>query len=309
MSGEEVGPNQFLSDDKSDSSIETKGGSVDQQGSVSNQEYNKSKRYWKIKGESSGKGNEIRGSEEREHNGKNSTSTQPAQTKGLLEDTKIQINEEGGLRKKWCAVSDFREAVEDYNLEDMGFTGPKFTWSNKREGASSIAERLDRGLCNDQWKGMFPNYRVKHLDFWGSDHRPMILELFASVKNRVNGLPRNGRRFFFEECWSDEKDCKDTVSSSWSGNDDCGSSMVAVLKNIKVCRNGLGEWNGRKRAELHKEIFLKRKELRLANKTDIPTSWKRIAIIEEKLDVALHTEERYWKQRARMDWLKNGDRN
>ncbi|KAK3211795.1 hypothetical protein Dsin_016501 [Dipteronia sinensis] len=82
----------------------------------------------------------------------------------------------GGTDKKWQEITLFREAVEDCELEDMGFVGAKFTWSNKREGAAAIAERLDMSFCNKEWKDMFPFSVVRHLDFWKSDHRPFLLE-------------------------------------------------------------------------------------------------------------------------------------
>ena len=39
---------------------------------------------------------------------------------------------------------------------DLGFNGNKYTWSNKRWGKSCIKERLDRGMCNDNWRMIFP---------------------------------------------------------------------------------------------------------------------------------------------------------
>lgn len=74
-------------------------------------------------------------------------------------------------------MTDFREVVEDSGLIDMRFLGPKFIWSNKREGNSMILERLDRGFCNSGCKNLFPNSKIHHLDFLGSDHRPLILEI------------------------------------------------------------------------------------------------------------------------------------
>ena len=54
----------------------------------------------------------------------------------------------GGVNKRWRLMADFREALKDCNLEDMWFSGPKFTWSNKREGNGMIIEKLDMDLCN-----------------------------------------------------------------------------------------------------------------------------------------------------------------
>ncbi|KAK3211832.1 hypothetical protein Dsin_016538 [Dipteronia sinensis] len=106
----------------------------------------------------------------------------------------------GGVDKKWQEIALFREAVEDCGLEDMGFVGARFTWSNKRDGTAAIAERLDRSICNKEWRDMFPNSVVRHLDFWKSDHQPLVLECLDKITHRGNGNSKNGRSFFFEEC-------------------------------------------------------------------------------------------------------------
>lgn len=106
----------------------------------------------------------------------------------------------GGLKKKWQAIAEFREAVADSNLEDMGFSGPIFTWSNKRGGTSTILERLDRGLFNDQWKSMFQHFTIRHLDFWGSDHRPLLLDFAESISRYDTDRSRKGGHFFYEDC-------------------------------------------------------------------------------------------------------------
>ncbi|KAK3228648.1 hypothetical protein Dsin_000529 [Dipteronia sinensis] len=73
----------------------------------------------------------------------------------------------GGVPKNWKDISDFREVVEECNLEDMGYIGPCFTWSNKTAGASLIMERLDRSFCTRDWGRLFPQYVIRHLEFFG----------------------------------------------------------------------------------------------------------------------------------------------
>ena len=122
----------------------------------------------------------------------------------------IQFDSEklGGARKSWRQMNEFREAMEESGLEDMGCLGPVFTWSSKREDDAMILERLDRGLCNKDWKLLFPNSNMHHLDFGGSDHCPLLLEVKKTVSIRNVGCnTRRNRRFFFEECWVEEKEC------------------------------------------------------------------------------------------------------
>ena len=63
----------------------------------------------------------------------------------------------------WCIVGDFSSIISALEklslgpsrlnldfLQDMGFTGNKFSWSNNRRGTSYVAARLDQALCNNQ---------------------------------------------------------------------------------------------------------------------------------------------------------------
>ncbi|KAK2663492.1 hypothetical protein Ddye_002066 [Dipteronia dyeriana] len=203
-------------------------------------------------------------------------------------------------------MSKFREALEDCGLEDMGFISPSFTWSNKMEGNYMIIKRIYRSFCNREWRGMFPHFSVRHIDFWSSDHIPLVLEFSAGAQ--IIPLTRKGRRLFFEECWTDDRECKGIVNSMGKGP--VGSDVVDdILNKIENCGKILKSWNIKKRRELRKDIKAKREALANACKDDITYSWKVVNILAASLDEALDYEERYWKQRAKMDWLKNVDRN
>lgn len=77
----------------------------------------------------------------------------------------------GGLRRQDGPMLRFREALVDCNLEDMGFIGSRFTWSNKY-----TKEHLDRGLSSFDWRELFPHFRVITLPPSDSDHSPLLVE-------------------------------------------------------------------------------------------------------------------------------------
>lgn len=54
----------------------------------------------------------------------------------------------GGNEKRVTMVNEFREAIRDCDLKDLGSGGYPFTWSNRRFGPHIIEEKLDRFLCN-----------------------------------------------------------------------------------------------------------------------------------------------------------------
>ncbi|PKI41682.1 hypothetical protein CRG98_037935 [Punica granatum] len=50
----------------------------------------------------------------------------------------------------------FREVLEQSGLLDLGSTGPRFTWRGvARGGYDRVFERLDRAICNAEWRTLF----------------------------------------------------------------------------------------------------------------------------------------------------------
>lgn len=60
---------------------------------------------------------------------------------------------------------------------DLGFSGPKYTWTNKRGLANLIQLRLDRCWDNTSWKSLFHEANVTHLARVNSHHCPLLLNL------------------------------------------------------------------------------------------------------------------------------------
>lgn len=53
--------------------------------------------------------------------------------------------------------------IEVCGFIDLGFIGPKFTWTNNREDGVLNQERLDRVWENMKWQHQFPYSTVQHL--------------------------------------------------------------------------------------------------------------------------------------------------
>ncbi|KAK2665817.1 hypothetical protein Ddye_004391 [Dipteronia dyeriana] len=67
--------------------------------------------------------------------------------------------------------------LADCGLKDLGFVGPPFTWSNRRDPPHEINERLDRCVTNVEWQNLFPRATISHLPYWKPDHKPLLLHL------------------------------------------------------------------------------------------------------------------------------------
>lgn len=99
----------------------------------------------------------------------------------------------------------FRKWFDNNAMVDIGFYGPKYTWTNKR-----VSERLDRAICNMGWRRLFAEAHVKHLSRTKSDHNPIKL----CLKSGFASSPAN-RPFRFEAMWLKHEGFKEFITQTW----------------------------------------------------------------------------------------------
>ena len=100
----------------------------------------------------------------------------------------------------------FQNAIDDFELRDMGFLGDKFTWNQGR-----IRERLDRGLVNEAWANLFPMAALENLQYNHSDHRPLLV----STEHYTVPVHGDATPLRFESRWLREAKFNDTVMDAW----------------------------------------------------------------------------------------------
>lgn len=194
----------------------------------------------------------------------------------------------------------FREALGYGDLLDLGFSGPATTWWN-----SETLLRLDRAVCTPAWCDLFGHARLQHLLPSDSDHLPILL--------RASTVPIAKRprihRFKFEAHWLQQNECDDVVKEAWS-TEVIGFPMFQVTRKIKFTRLKLDAWQKTKFHGRQLEMLGIRERLEVLLGAGISE-----AIVTEKKDLSvrlqkiLSEEETFWRQRAKVMWLKDGDRN
>ena len=97
---------------------------------------------------------------------------------GDFNEILFQHEKEGGAPRSKTMMENFRRALEDCELHDLGFVGDVYMWRNHHHDvASYINERLDCVVANTTWRCKFPLVRVINGDSHHSDHRPIIVDL------------------------------------------------------------------------------------------------------------------------------------
>ena len=107
---------------------------------------------------------------------------------------------------------EFKGCLDECNMLDLGFVGPKFTWTNHRPIFNLILERIDRCFANPVWRLLYPEVIVAHLPRTFSDHYPVLIELCRAIVNHLN------KPFHFQTMWLLHKDFSRVMQQVWTKN-------------------------------------------------------------------------------------------
>ncbi|KAA3462691.1 reverse transcriptase [Gossypium australe] len=202
-----------------------------------------------------------------------------------------------GIPREERRMEAFREALEECQLEYLGYSGVWFTWERGNLPETNIRERLDRGVVNDKWRHLFPTGNIQHLPHSMSDHCPLLLNTISG--NTYVGNPK----FKFEAWWIMKKTFEKEIKASWES---ITGTIVEKLErlqvDLKVWARSIKKGRDGLKNKLTEELDMQMAE----EKTD-----KMMAkIVDTKIymNVEMDKDEVYWEQRARANWLKVGEK-
>eukprot|EP00253_Pinus_taeda_P033811 PITA_33811 len=214
----------------------------------------------------------------------------------------------GGLRRRDHFMDSFNDLIEELRLVDIQSINGVYTWNNIRGGKNQIASRLDRFLVSEAIMKMDVFVEAKILPSLGSDHWPIRLEI--DIK-RIQGK----RPFKFEAFWLRDPDFIKKVEVWWGNCTSQGRCRMHTfqlkLKSLKV---QIKRWNKEEfgnvledKQKLEKKMEDIQQKIILEGRTE--ESVNKEGAILGRLEERRKQQEILWRQKSRIKWLREGERN
>ncbi|XP_040960314.1 uncharacterized protein [Gossypium hirsutum] len=198
----------------------------------------------------------------------------------------------------WVVMGDFNEIMDSF--EKKGGRLRPFGQMREFRG-TNIRERLDRGVTSLSWLNTFPGYRLEHLSHSFSDHCPLLLDTQGGAEFYQN---KYEKLFRFEAKWCLEGEFEGMIRSWWE------KESGGVLSKLDKLGYHLLKWSKVNSVKERRNwVCLEDRLMNLYNQDPSDEVLTEIMEVQLGLNLEVDKEELFWEQRARVNWLKNGDRN
>ena len=150
----------------------------------------------------------------------------------------------GGNHVNLNKALEFKNFLDECNMLDLGFAGPKYMWTNRRPISDLILERIDQCFANSVWRVLFPEALVTYLPRTFSDHCPVLIELSRDSANQQN------KPFRFQTMWLLHHDFPRVVQQAWSDDKALQEATLDFVIRVK-------KWN----CEVFGNLFARKRRI------------------------------------------------
>ncbi|XP_071729357.1 uncharacterized protein [Rutidosis leptorrhynchoides] len=201
---------------------------------------------------------------------------------------------------------DFQNCINQIEVEDLCSSGFHFTWTKSLLNPNcDTLKKLDRILVNDDFISSFNTAHAIFQPYLVSDHSPALLVI-------PDGIIHKPKSFRFMNYTADKPEFLAVVECGWAKVVH-GVPMFRVVKKLKALKKDLNRLNWQ-----HGNIFTKVKELKGklklcqvevdAHPIDRARKVEAVKVLNAYKE-ASKDELNILKQKVRLKWLEDGDKN
>ncbi|XP_058776557.1 uncharacterized protein LOC131650867 [Vicia villosa] len=203
-------------------------------------------------------------------------------------------------------MADFFNWSNDNHYIHLPTVGNFPTWSNGRKGRNLTEKRMDRAICNTDFLDACCTLVCSTLPRFKSDHFPILLTF------EVDKISFKSQ-FKFLRMWSSYDDCINIIQSSWNANVS-GCLMFILDRKLRILKENLKSWNINVFSNVinkveEAETNLKEIQANISSHGYDELRHANEIKAQNELEIALNIEEEFWKEKTRLNWLVDGDRN
>ena len=202
------------------------------------------------------------------------------------------------------AMRNFSNFISEMELVDLPLLEGQFTWSNNQDPPSK--SRIDRFLISADWEDHFLHLTQKASTRMMSDHCPIILD---------SGSFTRGKSYFkFENMWLQHEEFSEKVKGWWGSYEYHGSPSFVLASKLKALKGDIKIWNKESFGDVRGKKLDLMQQLQVLETTENQGSLSaerrgHRAELQTELEKTLRLDEISWRQKSRIKWLKEGDKN
>ena len=195
----------------------------------------------------------------------------------------------------------FNEFIRAQSLMELPVKGRSYTWSNMQD--SPLLEKLDWVFTSTAWTISYPNTMAFPMAMTTSDHIPIMISIGTNIpKSKV---------FRFENYGLEHTQFREVVQGIWAQPVDVQDSAKVIATKFKRLRKGLKIW-AKDLSQLSKLIQAYNDLIFLYDTMGdfrplSTVEWNGREIIKQHLLNLLEMQRAYWRQRATIRWILQGE--
>lgn len=201
---------------------------------------------------------------------------------------------------------DFKKCVENVEIEDLVSSGFQFTWTKSlRNPNCETLKKLDRVMINEPFLDTFRTAHCVYLPYIISDHSPDVLVI-------PSGGTKRKKAFRMSNFITEKEEFLQVVKNEWEKNVN-GFQMYKVIQKMKMLKHKLNYMSW-KNGNVHNRVNVMREKIKIAqeevDKNPLCEKTKKLScILLQEYCEAMRDEESLLMQKAKVEWMKDGDRN